>query len=137
MLNLSAFLEENRVLLRPAHARSHPIPFPLNCRPVASWQAPPQSTRIEGSNLPKALVYHDSMVYVMMPYLSEHFETTVYIRDLCVNLESVKDYHPDVVIHECLERMLEYYVGVVDDLRPEYAERLIAASDQAAGPARK
>jgi hypothetical protein len=137
MLNLSAFLGEKRVLLRPVHPRSRPIPVPLNCRPVATWQAPPQSTRIEGSRLPRALVYHDSMVYVMMPYLSEHFETVVYIRDLGVNLESVKDYHPDVIIHECLERMLEYYIGVVDDLRPDYADRLLAARELPAVPVRK
>ena len=127
MLNLSAFLEEKRVLLRPVHPRSRSIPVPLDCRPVATWQAPPKATQIEGSKLPRALVYHDSMVYVMMPYLSENFETAVYIRDLGVNLDSVKEYHPDVVIHECLERMLEYYIGVVDDLRPDYANRQMAA----------
>jgi alginate O-acetyltransferase complex protein AlgJ len=137
MLNLGELLEEQRVLLRPTRPKSHPIPFPLDCPPVASWQAPPLASRIEGSKLPKALVYHDSMVYVMMPYLSEHFETAIYIRDLNVNLESVKNYHPDIVIHECLERMLQYYVGVVDDLRPEHAQSMIAAKDQPAGPVRR
>jgi hypothetical protein len=137
MLNLGELLEEERVLLRPMRPRSHPIPFPLDCHPVASWQAPPLASRIEGSRLPKALVYHDSMVYVMMPYLSEHFETAIYIRDLNVNLESVKNYHPDIVIHECIERMLEYFVNIVDDLRPEHAESIIAANNQPAGPVRR
>jgi alginate O-acetyltransferase complex protein AlgJ len=133
MLNLGELLEEEIALLTPMRPRSHPIPFPLDCRPVATWQAPPMATKIAGSKLPRALVYHDSMVYYMMPYLSEHFETAVYIRDLNVNLESVKNYHPDIVIHECLERMLQYYVDVVDDLRPERAERTIAAKGQRAG----
>ena len=74
------------------------------------------ATRIEGSKLPRALVYHDSFMYQMMPFLSEHFETAIYIRDPHVTLDTVKDYHPDIVIHECVERLLRKLIGLTDDL---------------------
>ena len=81
MLNLGEQMGEHRVLLIPVPQTSHTIPFPLDARPVPTWLAPPMAARIDGSKLPKALVYHDSFMYQMMPFMSEHFETVVYIRD--------------------------------------------------------
>src|SRR5262249_23271902 len=60
MLNLSDQLAERRVLLVPVPKKSHTIPFPLDSKPVPTWLAPPIASRIDGSKLPKALVYHDS-----------------------------------------------------------------------------
>jgi hypothetical protein len=71
-------------------------------------------------------------MYQMMPFLSEHFETAVYIRDPHVALQTVKNYRPDIVIHECVERLLRSLIGLNDDLRPIRQPDLIAAG-QASG----
>jgi hypothetical protein len=137
MLNLKEQLAATRVVLKPMHARSHPIPFPLDSSPVPTWLGPPLARRREGSKLPKALVYHDSFLYQMMPFLSEHFETAIYIRDPHVTLKTIQDYHPDIVIHECVERLVRSLVGLHDDLRPEEEGGPIGsrAGSRAHGPA--
>jgi hypothetical protein len=137
MLNLSDQLGERRVLLVPVPQKSHTIPFPLNATPVPTWLAPPMAARIEGSKLPKALVYHDSFMYQMMPFVSEHFETVAYIRDPHVTVTTVKDFHPDIVIHECVERLLRNLIGLNDDLRPAHQSNMLAAGPASASRTRK
>jgi alginate O-acetyltransferase complex protein AlgJ len=137
MLNLGDQLVERRVLLTPLPQRSRPIPFPLDASPVPTWLAPPMAARVEGSELPRALVYHDSFMYQMMPFLSEHFETAIYIRDPHVTLHTVKDYRPDIVIHECVERLLRNLIGLNDDLSPARKPDLIAAGGASGSRARK
>jgi alginate O-acetyltransferase complex protein AlgJ len=137
MLNLGEQLAEGRVLLTPVPQRSGKIPFPLDGKSVPTWLAPPEATRVKGSKLPRALVYHDSFMYQMMPFLSEHFETAIYIRDTHVTLHTVKDYRPDIVIHECVERLLRQLIGLTDDLSPARQPYLIAAGEASEGRARK
>jgi hypothetical protein len=137
MLNLGGQLNDHRVVLRPQNPISQTIPLPFNCPPVRTWQSPPFATRSSDTKLPKALVYHDSFMTMMQPYLSEHFATAIYIRDLFVNLETVKDYHPDIIVHECLERLLRHFIYVEDDLRRPQPTRAIAVLNQPAGEARK
>jgi hypothetical protein len=127
MLNMSDRMGERRELLIPVPQKSHPVPFPPDAKPVSTWLAPPMAARIEGSTLPKALVYHDSFMYSMMPFVSEHFSTVYYIRDPHVTVATVKDIHPDVVIHECVERLLRVLIGLNDDLRPARQANLLAA----------
>jgi hypothetical protein len=95
------------------------------------------AARIEGSKLPKALVYHDSFMYQMMPFVSEHFETVAYIRDPHVTFATVRGFHPDIVIHECVERLLRNLIGLNDDLRPARQTKMLAAGMQSASRARK
>jgi hypothetical protein len=137
MLDLEEQLKEKRIVLRPLNPVSEFVPFPLKCPPVPTWHAPPLATRGSDSSLPKALVYHDSFMYVMAPFLAEHFAQAIYIRDQHVNLETLKDYHPDIVIDECLERMLRYFIDVDDDLRPHQPADVIATRDQTTGHTRK
>ena len=137
MLNLGEQLVERRVLLTPVPQRSRTIPFPLDGRPVSTWLGPPEATRVNSSKLPRALVYHDSFMYQMMPFLSEHFETAIYIRDPHVTLHTVKDYRPDIVIHECVERLLRRLIGLTDDLTPARQPYLIAAGEESGSRARK
>jgi alginate O-acetyltransferase complex protein AlgJ len=137
MLNLGEQLGEKRVILRPQPPKSYFIPFPLDGSPVPTWLERPMAARIEGSKSPKALVYHDSFMYQMIPFLSEHFETAIYIRDPHVTLKTVKGYHPDIVIHECVERLLRSLIGLHDDLRPVGETNLRTAGNSSAAPARR
>jgi alginate O-acetyltransferase complex protein AlgJ len=137
MLNLSDQLAEPRDLLIPVPQTSHKLPFPLDASPVPTWLAPPMAARIDGSKLPRALVYHDSFMYQMMPFVSEHFETVVYIRDPHVTASTVKDFHPQIVIHECVERLLRGLIGMNDDLRPARQTKVLAAGAQSTRRARK
>ena len=73
----------------------------------------------------------------MMPFVSEHFETVVYIRDPHVTVATLRDFHPDIVIHECVERLLRNLIGMNDDLRPARQTDLLAAGAKSASRARK
>ena len=66
-------------------------------------------TSIQDTNLPKAVVFHDSFGHYLRPFLSEHFRRAVYLTPKGIPLmdpETVTKEHPDVVILEVAERLL-------------------------------
>lgn len=126
MLHLEAELAEDSTRLLLKTPRARPIPFPLDATPVATWSKPPQAFRIDDPRLPKALVYHDSFMKSMTPYLAENFETSIFIPDYRVVASTVRGYKPDVVIFECIERSLYYIAYQTDDLLPTIEPAMLA-----------
>ncbi len=62
-------------------------------------------------SLPKAVIYHDSFFFPIMPFLSEHFSRAVYIQNYLGgglwNISWVEEEKPNVVILEFSERYLQ------------------------------
>ncbi|APW60257.1 alginate O-acetyltransferase AlgX-related protein [Paludisphaera borealis] len=126
MLHLGTRLSErsHQVLLKSP--RSAIVPFEYDSTPVSSWAAPPITYKSHDARLPKALVYHDSFMLLLMPYLAENFDSSIFIRDQRVVTSTVKGYKPDVVIFECVERTLYYLAYITDDLLPTIEPAMIA-----------
>ena len=63
------------------------------------------------SSLPKAVIYHDSFFFTMIPLLSEHFSHAVYVQNYLGgglwNTSWVDEEKPDIVIIEFTERYLQ------------------------------
>ena len=65
----------------------------------------PFATEVKNSKLPRVVMFRDSFAERLAPFLSEHFQRIVYLwQDF--DLEIVKKEHPDIVIHEMVERSL-------------------------------
>jgi hypothetical protein len=58
---------------------------------------------------------HDSFTAALRPFLSEHFRRIVYLQQHTFDCGVIEREHPDVVLHEIVER----YLGLVppDDTR--------------------
>jgi hypothetical protein len=56
--------------------------------------------------LPKAVVYRDSMAISLIPLLSENFRRVIYVSDHKMDPALIEREHPDVVIEEMVERAL-------------------------------
>ncbi len=55
------------------------------------------------SSLPRALVLHDSMMKQLKPWLAEHFSETYYVWSKNLDMDLVKEFQPDVVIHQLVK----------------------------------
>jgi hypothetical protein len=62
---------------------------------------------IEGTNLPRAVMLHDSFGDDMMPLLAEHFSRIVFLRTRQLNMELIRRERPNVVIMELAEAALD------------------------------
>jgi hypothetical protein len=83
--------EMDKVLPRPAGFGPGRIPIATVCA---------------DTKLPRALMFHDSFAVHLVPFLSEHFERIVYYWHTDFDRAVVEREHPDVVIHEIVERTL-------------------------------
>ena len=66
-------------------------------------------------NAPTALIFDDSFITALQPFLAEHFSSAVYINYFAVpNISSLtwyEQFHPDIVIFEMTERNLATILG--------------------------
>jgi len=101
--------EDKRVLIpkRPLSARRMSIGVDK-----PGYFQPAQVSVIEGSTLPRAVFFHDSYFWDMLPFLGEHFSrmVSVWVRPglakghSIFDKELVSEEKPDVVIEEIAER---------------------------------
>ena len=61
---------------------------------------------ISGSTLPSALVFRDSFSDALIPFLSEHFSSALFVHSFTVDLDLVDREKPDLVIFELAQRYL-------------------------------
>lgn len=63
----------------------------------------------KNKNLPIAFIYHDSFFDNLMRFVNEHFSKTYYVYGptCAINYETIRKYHPSIVIQEFTERRLE------------------------------
>jgi hypothetical protein len=58
------------------------------------------------SNLPNLLMFRDSFSTSLVPFLSEHFNKSIYIWDHKFNAKIIEQDKPNIVIEETVERLL-------------------------------
>ncbi|HYH21599.1 MAG TPA: hypothetical protein VD995_23565 [Azospirillum sp.] len=76
------------------------------CPPMQIGQ--PYVTRRDDERLPKAVVFHDSFMDAMAPFLAQHFRAAVFERG-AFNPATILREKPDVVIEMRVERYLDHF----------------------------
>jgi alginate O-acetyltransferase complex protein AlgJ len=76
----------------------------------------PFAMECDDPGLPRAVVFHDSFIIALQPFLSEHFRRTAYLWHDDFHADVVARERPDVVIHQLLERKLGFVVP--NELKP-------------------
>jgi hypothetical protein len=61
---------------------------------------------VPDSTLPKLLMNRDSYTNFLIPFLSEHFQRSIYLWTPLFNPEVVKQERPDIMVTEMLERFI-------------------------------
>jgi alginate O-acetyltransferase complex protein AlgJ len=115
----STSLVEERVQLRPLFkqtARSDSMVLPSGRQITFA--------RNKNPNLPTALFLHDSFLYSVMPFLSEHFRRTFYVDMLAGNdmlpPAWVEQVQPDVVVIVLNEHFLDILPLLLSHGRPDF-----------------
>jgi alginate O-acetyltransferase complex protein AlgJ len=67
-------------------------------------------TVIDDPSLPRAVIFRDSFVSPLVPFLSEHFSRAVYLWQNDFDAGVVETEHPDVVIQEIVGRHLYNFI---------------------------
>jgi alginate O-acetyltransferase complex protein AlgJ len=104
MMGLKAVLREEVLGLEPRRPRLARVVEPAGAAPTAEEGR--LVTEIPGSTLPRAIIFRDSFVSPLVPFLSEHFSRAVYLWQNDFDAEAVVKEHADVVIQEIVGRHL-------------------------------
>ena len=104
MLGLKRALQEERLLMQPTRPRLARVVEPAGARPTDEQGR--LVTEIPGSTLPRAVIFRDSFVSPLVPFLSEHFSRAVYLWQKDFVPEQVLEEGADVVIYEIVGRRL-------------------------------
>jgi hypothetical protein len=108
MMGLTRVLREVDLALVPKHPRRARVVEPADAEPMAEEGR--LVTEIPGSPLPRAVVFRDSFVSRLVPFLSEHFSRAVYLWQNDFDADVVSQEHPDVVIQEIVGRHLYGFI---------------------------
>jgi alginate O-acetyltransferase complex protein AlgJ len=109
MLGLKRVLHEDDVRLVPVRPRQARAVDPLGAEPMSELGR--LVTEIPGSTLPRAVVFRDSFVSRLVPFLSEHFSRVVYLWQNDFDSEVIANEHPDIVIEEIVGRHLYTFLA--------------------------
>lgn len=104
MIGLKRVLTENDLALVPLRPRRARVVEPAGEPPNA--EVGRLVTEIAGSTLPRAVIVRDSFASALAPFLSEHFSRAVYLWQNYVDVKTIEDEQPDVVIQEIVGRHL-------------------------------
>ncbi|HOC92710.1 MAG TPA: DHHW family protein [bacterium] len=63
-------------------------------------------TRCPDAKIPRAVIFHDSFMLAMMPFLEKHFKTAVFVHTAEIDLGIIDRVKPNIVIMQMLERNL-------------------------------
>ena len=66
----------------------------------------PFATESDDARLPRAVIFHDSFMLALYPFLSQHFRRAAYVWQDDFYPEVVERERPDIVLQELLERKL-------------------------------
>jgi len=108
MMGLKRVLEENDLVLVPRRPRRAKVVEPVGAAPTAEEGT--LITEIDDPSLPRAVVFRDSFVSRLVPFLSEHFSRAVYLWQNDFDAAVVEREHPDVVIQEIVGRHLYSFI---------------------------
>jgi len=104
MMGLRRVLREENLMLVPKRPRRAIVVTPRGAAPTAEEGF--LVTEIPGSSLPRAVIFRDSFMSQMVPFLSEHFSRAVYAWQNDFDADLVERERPDVVIQELVGRHL-------------------------------
>lgn len=108
MMGLRRVMQEEDLSLAPRHPRLARVVEPAGEDKLA--EVGRLVTEIQGSNLPRAVIFRDSFTSRLVPFLSEHFSRAVYLWQNDFDAQAVEDEHPDVVIQEIVGRHLYGFI---------------------------
>jgi hypothetical protein len=108
MMGLTRVIRETDLALAPKRPRLARVVEPPGEELMA--QAGRLVTEIPGSSLPRAVIFRDSFVSRLVPFLSEHFSRAVYLWQNDFDADAVTREHADVVIQEIVGRHLYTFV---------------------------
>ena len=108
MMGLTRVLHEVDLTLVPRRARRAHVVEPAGAAPTAEEGY--LVTEINDASLPRAVIFRDSFVSPLVPFLSEHFSRAVYLWQNDFDADVVKREHPDVVIQEIVGRHLYSFI---------------------------
>jgi alginate O-acetyltransferase complex protein AlgJ len=108
MMGLTRVLREVDLALVPRRPRRARVVEPAGAAPKD--QEGRLVTEIDDASLPRALIFRDSFVSPLVPFLSEHFSRAVYLWQDDFDANAVLIEHPDVVIQEIVGRHLYGFI---------------------------
>jgi hypothetical protein len=108
MMGLTRVIGESDLMLVPKRSRLARVVEPAGAEPMA--QEGRLVTEIPGSALPRAVIFRDSFVSRLVPFLSEHFSRAVYLWQNDFDANVIAAEHPDVVIQEIVGRHLYGFI---------------------------
>ena len=108
MMGLTRALSETDLRLVPRRPRRTRVVEPPGAAPTAEEGR--LVTELDDSSLPRAVIFRDSFVSRLVPFLSEHFSRAVYLWQNDFDADVVAREHPDVVIQEIVGRHLYNFI---------------------------
>jgi alginate O-acetyltransferase complex protein AlgJ len=108
MMGLKRVLREDDMTLVPRRARRARVVEPAGAGPTDEEGR--LITEIDDRSLPRAVIFRDSFVSRLVPFLSEHFSRAVYLWQNDFDANVVTQEHPDVVIQEIVGRHLYNFI---------------------------
>ena len=108
MMGLTRVLREVELALVPTHPRRARVVEPAGAAPTAEEGR--LVTEIDDPSLPRAVIFRDSFVSRLVPFLSEHFSRAVYLWQNDFDAHAVEQEHPDIVIQEIVGRHLYNFI---------------------------
>jgi hypothetical protein len=108
MMGLKRVLREVDLTLVPRRLRRARVVEPAGASPTDEEGR--LVTEIDDPRLPRAVIFRDSFVSHLVPFLSEHFSRAVYLWQNDFDAAVVEQEHPDVVIQEIVGRHLYNFI---------------------------
>ena len=108
MMGLTRVLRETDLTLVPKRARRARVVEPAGGAPTAEEGR--LVTEVDDASLPRAVIFRDSFVSRLVPFLSEHFSRAVYLWQNDFDAAAVEQERPDVVIQEIVGRHLYSFI---------------------------
>lgn len=108
MIGLSRVLRETDMTLVPRRPRRARVVEPAGAQPTDELGR--IVTAIDDPSLPRAVIFRDSFVSRLVPFLSEHFSRAVYVWQNDFDADLVTKERPDVVIQEIVGRHLYSFI---------------------------
>jgi len=108
MMGLTRVLHEENLTLTPRHPRRARVIEPAGAAPTDEEGR--LVTEIDDPTLPRAVIFRDSFVSRLVPFLSEHFSRAVYLWQNDFDADAVQREHPDVVVQEIVGRHLYNFI---------------------------
>jgi alginate O-acetyltransferase complex protein AlgJ len=108
MMGLTRVLREVDGALVPRRPRRARVVEPAGAAPAD--QVGRLVTEIDDRSLPRAVIFRDSFVSPLVPFLSEHFSRAVYLWQNDFDANAILAERPDVVIQEIVSRHLYNFI---------------------------